>query len=47
MYDAIEAEARLRIRERVTRARQPRLPRTPQRHRIAERLRQVADRLDA
>lgn len=47
MYDAVETQARLLIQERVSRAGRPRPPRTPQRHRLAERLRRVADRLDA
>ena len=42
----IETEARHRIRERVSRAAQPRLPAVPHRHRVAERLRRFADRLD-
>lgn len=47
MHDAIETEARLRIRERVSRADRPRPPQEPRRRRLAERLRRVADRLDA
>ena len=43
---ALESEARHQIRERIDRASQPRVPSVPQRHRFAERLRRVADRLD-
>jgi hypothetical protein len=46
MYDSIEATARHQIRERVTRASQPRLPAVPTRHRVASRLRRIADRID-
>ena len=46
MYDAIESEARHQIRERVTRATEPRIPQVAQRHRLAERLRRIADRID-
>ena len=42
----IEAEARYQIRERLSRASQPRLPAVPHRHRMAERLRRFADRID-
>ena len=42
----IEDEARQRINERVSRAAAPRLPRDPSRHRLARRLRSLADRLD-
>ena len=42
----IESEARRLIHERVTRARAPHLPPVPRRHRLASRLRSVADRLD-
>ncbi len=42
----IETQARHQIRERVSRAAQPRLPAVPQRHRLAERLRRFADRID-
>ena len=45
-YDAIESQARHQIHERVRRAAEPRLPQTPQRHRVAERLRKLADRID-
>lgn len=46
MYDAIEAQAHHRINERVSRAAEPRVPPAPSRHRLAERLRRIADRLD-
>ncbi len=46
MYDTIETTARHQIRERVTRASQPRLPAVPTRHRVASRLRRIADRID-
>jgi hypothetical protein len=46
MYDTIESEARHQIKERVTRAAEPRVPQTRQRHRVAERLRRLADRID-
>jgi hypothetical protein len=42
----IETEARQRISERVSRAASPRLPRDPSRHRLAQRLRGLADRID-
>lgn len=42
----VETEARAHIRERVTRARQPHVPAVPHRHRFAERLRRLADRID-
>ena len=42
----IEDEARRRINERVSRAAAPRLPRDPSRHRLARRLRSLADRID-
>ena len=42
----IEDEARQRIIERVSRAATPRLPRDPSRHRLARRLRSLADRID-
>lgn len=45
-YDAIETQARHQIRERVSRASEPRLPHTTSRHRLAERLRRVAARID-
>lgn len=46
MYDVIESQARHQIRERVSRASEPRLPHTTPRHRMAERLRRVAARID-
>jgi hypothetical protein len=46
MYDAIESEARHRIHERVSRAAEPRVPQVASRHRLAERLRRFADRID-
>ena len=42
----IEDEARQRINERVSRAAASRLPRDPSRHRLARRLRSLADRID-
>ncbi len=42
----IEMQARHQIQERVARASAPRLPQTTRRHRVAERLRKVADRVD-
>ncbi len=42
----IEMQARHQIQERVTRASAPRMPLTNRRHRVAERLRKVADRVD-
>lgn len=42
----IEAGARTRRDERLARSRAPRMPRSPQRHRLADGLRRVADRLD-
>lgn len=42
----IETEARQRITERVSRAAQPRVPQPPHRHRFAQRLRRIADRVD-
>ena len=46
MYDTIEAQAHHRIHERVTRAAEPRIQHDPRRHRLAERLRRFADRID-
>ena len=46
MYDTLESTARHQIRERVTRASEPRLPAVPTRHRLAARLRRIADRID-
>ena len=37
---------RQQLAERVSRARAPRMPATPRRHVLAQRLRRVADRLD-
>lgn len=42
----LETEARHQIRERVGRARRPSVPGVPQRHRFAESLRRIADRID-
>lgn len=42
----LEAEARRRRTERLARTSTPRPPHVPQRHRLADRLRRVADRLD-
>ena len=42
----IEMQARHQIDERVARASAPRMPATTRRHRVAERLRKVADRVD-
>jgi hypothetical protein len=42
----IETEARHQISERVARASSPRLPAVPPRHRLAQRLRTFADRID-
>ena len=42
----VETQARAQIQERVTRAARPRLPAVPQRHRFADRLRRIADRID-
>ncbi len=46
MYDTIETTARNQIRERVTRATGPRVPDVPTRHRMAARLRRIADRIE-
>ena len=46
MYDTLETEARHQIHERVRRASEPHLPQVPPRHRFAERLRRLADRID-
>ena len=46
MYDPIEAQARHQIRERVNHAAEPRIHQGPSRHRLAERLRRIADRID-
>jgi len=45
----VEPQARGRIQERVTRATRatrPHVPAVPHRHRFADRLRRIADRLD-
>jgi hypothetical protein len=42
----IETQARHQIKERLARASAPRVPVTTRRHRMAERLRTVADRVD-
>jgi hypothetical protein len=42
----IELQARHQIQERVARASAPRMPVVSRRHRMAERLRRVADRVD-
>jgi hypothetical protein len=41
-----EAQARHQIRERVAGAGRPQLPVVPRRHRLADRLRRFADRID-
>ena len=43
----IEMQARHQIHERVARASAPKMPATSRRHRMAERLRKVADRVDS
>jgi hypothetical protein len=43
----IEMQARHQIQERGARASAPRMPLTTRRHRVAERLRKVADRVDS
>ena len=47
MNTPIETLARHQIAERVARASAHRIPATPPRHRMAERLRRFADRLDS
>lgn len=47
MSTIIEMQARHEIKERLARASTPRLPATSRRHRMAERLRKVADRVDS
>ena len=42
----LEAQARQQIAERITRASGPRISAVPRRHRLADRLRRVADRID-
>ena len=46
MFDTLESTARHQIRERVSRASAPRVPAVPTRHRMASRLRRIADRID-
>ena len=46
MFDTLETAARHQIHERVNRAAEPRIPQVPHRHRLAERLRRIADRID-
>ena len=43
----IEAEARQQITDRLNRAAEHHLPSAPPRHRVAQRLRRFADRLDS
>ena len=43
----LEAQARQQIAERISRAAHPRIAATPRRHRLADRLRRVADRLES
>ena len=43
----IETEARHQIAERVARAAHPHVPAVPHRHRFAQRLRRIADRIDS
>lgn len=43
----IETQARHQINERLARASTPRIAATTRRHRMAERLRRYADRLDS
>jgi hypothetical protein len=45
-HTPVEAAARQQIAERVARASSPRVSAVPRRHRIAEQLRRVADRLE-
>ena len=42
----VETRARAGREDRLSRSSAPRPPRAPQRHRLAEQLRRVADRLD-
>jgi hypothetical protein len=46
MYGTLESAARHQIHERVARAAEQRIPQAPHRHRLAERLRRLADRID-
>ena len=45
-YTLMEMQARHQIQERLSRASAPRMPVVSRRHRVAERLRKVADRVD-
>lgn len=45
-HTPLEAQARQQIAERVARASSPRIAAAPRRHRLADRLRRVADRLE-
>ena len=47
MSTVIEMQARHQIQERLARASAPRMPQATRRHRVAERLRKVADRVDS
>lgn len=47
MYDTIETQTRHQIRERVSRAAEPRLPHVATRRRVADGLRKFATRIDA
>jgi hypothetical protein len=46
MDQPIETQARHQMHERRRRAAEPHVPQVPQRHRFAERLRRIADRID-
>lgn len=46
-HHPVEAVARQQIAERIARAAAPRLPAVPARHRLADRLRRAADRLES
>jgi hypothetical protein len=46
-HPLIELEARHQISERIARASAPKVPRSRPRHRVAEQLRKVADRVDS
>ncbi len=46
MDQPIETQARHQMHERRQRAAEPHVPQVPQRHRFAERLRRIADRID-
>ena len=46
MNELLGTEARHQINERMKRATEPHLPQVPPRHRFAERLRRLADRID-